>query len=104
MKEKNKLAIFLGKKIRKIWHDDEWYFSVVDIVTALTDSPTPRQYWGKVKQREFVKIQLSPIWVQLKLPSKDGKSYKTDCENIKGAFRKRMKEIYEKKAAPKGMS
>ena len=84
---KNKLVVFQSKEIRRIWHEDEWYYSVVDIIAALTDSPTPRQYWGKVKQREFVKIQLSPIWVQLKLPSKDGKSYKTDCVNTKGALR-----------------
>jgi hypothetical protein len=73
------LTIFQGKAIRRTYYNDKWWFSVVDIVAALTDSPTPRQYWGKVKQREFVKFQLSPIWVQLKLSSKDGKSYKTDC-------------------------
>jgi prophage antirepressor-like protein len=71
----------------------------VDIVEALTDSPTPRQYWGKVKAREFVKLQLSPIWVQLKLPSKDGKNYKTDCVNTKGAFRL-IQSIPSKKAEP----
>ncbi|MBE0524303.1 MAG: hypothetical protein IBX40_08240 [Methanosarcinales archaeon] len=51
----------------KIWHDDEWYFSVVDIVKALTDSPNPRQYYGKVKDRAFKALELSPIWVWLKL-------------------------------------
>lgn len=66
-KQPNKLVIFRSKEIRRIWYEDEWYYSVVDIIAALTDSPTPRQYWGKVKKREFVKIQLSPIWVQLKL-------------------------------------
>ncbi len=96
---KNKLVVFQSKKIRRIWHEDEWYYSVVDIIAALTDSPTPRQYWGKVKQREFVKIQLSPIWVQLKLPSKDGKSYKTDCVNTKGALRL-IQSIPSKKAEP----
>ena len=63
----NKLVIFQSKRIRRIWHEDEWYYSVVDIIAALTDSPTPRQYWGKVKEREFIKLQLSPIWVRLKL-------------------------------------
>ena len=96
---KNKLVVFQSKKIRRIWHEDEWYYSVVDIIAALTDSPTPRQYWGKVKQREFVKFQLSPIWVQLKLPSKDGKSYKTDCVNTKGALRL-IQSIPSKKAEP----
>ena len=96
---KNKLVVFQSKKIRRIWHEDEWYYSVVDIIAALTDSPTPRQYWGKVKQREFVKFQLSPIWVQLKLPSKDGKSYKTDCVNTKGALRL-IQSIPSRKAEP----
>ncbi len=57
-KQFNKLVVFQSKKIRRIWNEDEWYYSVVDIIAALTDSPTPRQYWGKVKQREFVKFQL----------------------------------------------
>ncbi len=62
MNEKhNKLVIFQSKEIRRTWHEDEWYYSVVDIIVALTDSPTPRQYWGKVKDREFIKLQLSPI-------------------------------------------
>ncbi len=69
------------------------------MIEVLTDSPTPRQYWGKVKDREFTKLQLSPIWVQLKLPSKDGKKYKTDCVNTKGAFRL-IQSIPSKKAEP----
>ena len=83
----NKLSVFEGKKIRKIWHNEEWYFSVVDVIEALTDSPTPRQYWGKVKDREFIQLELSPIWVQLKLPASDGKSYETDCANTEALFR-----------------
>ena len=83
----NKLVIFQSKEIRRTWHEEEWYYSAVDIVAALTDSPTPRQYWGKVKQREFVKIELSPVWVQLKLPAKDGKLRQTDCANTEGVFR-----------------
>ncbi len=83
----NKIVVFESKKIRRIWYNEEWYFSVVDVVEALTDSPTPRQYWGKVKQREFIDLQLSPIWVQLKLESADGKKYATDCANTKGMFR-----------------
>ena len=81
MDENKALVVFQDKKIRRIWHNNEWYFSVVDIVEALTESPTPRQYWGKVKDREFNELQLSPIWVQLKLPSADDKYYETDCAN-----------------------
>ena len=61
-----------------MWHEKEWYYSVVDIIAVLTDSPTPRQYWGKVKQREFLKLQLSPIWVRLKIIASDGKIRLTD--------------------------
>jgi len=59
----------------------------VDIIEALTDSPTPRQYWGKVKDREFTQLQLSPIRVQLKLQASDGKYYETDCANTESLFR-----------------
>ena len=46
MDEDKSLVVFQDKKIRRIWHQNQWFFSVVDIVAALTDSPTPRQYWG----------------------------------------------------------
>ena len=87
MDANNALVVFQDKKIRRIWHNDEWFFSVVDVVEALTDSPTPRKYWSKVKDREFLKLELSPIWVQLKLLSSDGKSYETDCAVTKNMFR-----------------
>jgi DNA-damage-inducible protein D len=99
MKEINKLVVFQDKKIRRIWHDEEWYFSVIDIISVLTNSPTPRQYWGKVKDREFKILELSPIWVQLKLPSSDGKQYLTDCANTKSIFRI-IQSIPSKKAEP----
>ena len=95
----NKLIVFQDKNIRRIWHEEEWFYSVVDIIEVLSESPTPRQYWGKLKDREFTKLQLSPIWVQLKLPSKDGKKYKTDCVNTKDAFRL-IQSIPSKKAEP----
>jgi len=97
--EGNALVVFEGKHIRRIWQDKQWYFSVVDVVQALTDSPTPRQYWGKVKEREFAQLQLSPIWVQLKLPSADGKNYLTDCANTESVFRI-IQSIPSKKAEP----
>ncbi|MFA5248297.1 MAG: Bro-N domain-containing protein [Patescibacteria group bacterium] len=93
------IAIFKGKEIRKIIHQNEWWFSVTDVVESLTDSPTPRQYWGKVKQREFLDLQLSPIWVQLKLESADGKKYETDCANTEGMFRI-IQSIPSSKAEP----
>jgi len=99
MNPKNKIIVFQDNKIRRIWNAEEWYFSVVDVVQALTDSPTPRQYWGKVKKREFSAIQLSPIWIQLKLKSADGKKYATDCANTKSIFRI-IQSIPSKKAEP----
>ena len=78
------LVVFQDKKIRRIWHEEEWYFSVVDVVEALTDSPSPRQYWGVLKGRES---QLLTLCLQLKLPSADGKYYATDCANTESMFR-----------------
>lgn len=97
--QQNKLVLFQSKKIRRIWHKEEWFYSVVDIIGALTDSPTPRQYWEKVKQREFIEIQLSPIWGQLKLVAADGKERLTDCVNTKNALRL-IQSIPSKKAEP----
>ncbi len=87
MSKDSTLVVFQSKNIRRIWHENEWYFSVVDVVEVLTDSPTPRQYWGKIKDREFSKIKPSPFWVQLKLPAEDGKLRETDCANTKCVFR-----------------
>lgn len=84
MNEQNALIVFQDKKIRRIWHNNEWYFSVVDVVEALTESLSPRQYWGVLKGREN---QLLTFCLQLKLPSVDGKYYETDCANTQNMFR-----------------
>ncbi|MBU4116974.1 MAG: Bro-N domain-containing protein [Nanoarchaeota archaeon] len=100
MNEKEKkLIVFENKKIRRIWFSGEWYYSIIDIVAVLTDSPTSRQYWGKVKEREFKQLQLSQIWIQLKLESSDRKKYLTDCANTKSIFRI-IQSIPSKKAEP----
>jgi hypothetical protein len=85
---KNNLAIFEGYKIRR--HYDEktetWFFSVVDIVAALTDSVNPRDYWFKMKIRVKSEdgIELSTICRQLKMKAPDGKMRLTDCGNVEG--------------------
>ncbi|MBL7818225.1 MAG: Bro-N domain-containing protein [Saprospiraceae bacterium] len=84
MEKQNKLIAFEGAAIRKTIHNGEWYFSVVDIIEVLTDSPIPRNYWSIVKKRE---PQLHTICMQLKMQSKDGKFYKTDCANTEGVLR-----------------
>lgn len=85
----SQIKLFQDKKIRSVWNDEEeqWYFSVVDVVEALTDSPNPRQYWRKMKDRDLKSYESYPIWVQLKLTSSDGKKYATDCANVKALFR-----------------
>ena len=87
----NEIKLFEGNQIRSIWDNEqeEWYFSVVDIVGALTDSKNPRDYWYRVKKRmtEEEKSQLSTICRQLKLESSDGKMYNTDVADIQGIFR-----------------
>ena len=83
----NKIIVFKNSKIRRTWYKNEWYYSIVDIIKVLVESPNYRQYWGKLKQREFTDLQLYPIWVQLKLESLDKKKHLTDCVNTKNAFR-----------------
>lgn len=84
-----RIIVFGAKQIRRIWRDEQWYFSVVDIIAALTDSDNPRDYWYRMKQREKESsgIELSKLCRQLKLISADGKAYKTDCVNTEAAFR-----------------
>ena len=84
-----KIIVFEAKQIRRIWHDEQWFFSVVDIIDALIDSDNPRDYWYRMKRREKESsgIELSTLCRQLKLTSADGKSYKTDAVNTEAAFR-----------------
>ncbi len=83
------IALFKGKNIRKTLHENEWWFSVVDIVEALTDSAKPSVYWSAMKARVHSEdgIQLSTNCRQLKLESSDGKRYETDCANTEDVFR-----------------
>ena len=83
MVEQN-LISFEGKNVRKIWHNDEWYFSVVDIIEVLTDSHSPRAYLTKFKQHT---AHLSENYVKLKLQASDGKHFVSDCANTEGVFR-----------------
>ena len=84
-----KIALFKGKKIRKILFQNEWWFSVIDIIEALTDSERPSVYWTamKVRVKNEGEFQLSTICRQLKLESFDGKKYGTDCADTEGIFR-----------------
>ena len=84
-----KIIVFGAKQIRRMFMDGEWFFSVVDVIAALTDSDAPSKYWTAMKRREekTTGFQFSTICRQLKLTSADGKSYKTDAVNTEAAFR-----------------
>src|SRR3990167_5029126 len=88
-KEITKIVLFKNKKIRKTVYNNEWWFSVVDIIEALTDTVNPRIYWGVMKNRleKEEKIELFTICKQLKLEASDGKKYETDCANTEGILR-----------------
>lgn len=87
--EITKVAIFKGKQVRKIIYRNEWWFSVADVVGALTDSNIPRRYWSdlKIKVKQEGYSELYEKIVQLKLESSDGKKYQTDCANTESVFR-----------------
>lgn len=89
MDNKTQIAIFQKKEIRKIIYKNEWWFSVVDVIRALTDSDRPSAYWTAMKVRVQIegKFQLSTICRQLKLVAPDGKMRETDCANTEGMFR-----------------
>jgi DNA-damage-inducible protein D len=86
-----KIAFFKGKKIRKIIYNNEWWFSVIDIVQVLTDqvdNHTARKYWNKLAQR--LRDEGSEVVTnchQLKLIAEDGKMRETDCADTEGIFR-----------------
>jgi len=85
--QESKISLFQGKEIRKTIYQKEWWFSIVDICEVLSESPTPRQYWEKVKTREFPDFQMSPNWGRLKMIAEDGKMRETDCANTEGILR-----------------
>jgi hypothetical protein len=89
MKDTTKIVLFKNKQVRKTLYNNEWYFSVIDVVEVLTDSLDPNDYWYKMKIRVKNEdgIELSTICRQLKLLSSDGKKYETDCVNTEDAFR-----------------
>ncbi len=84
-----KIAIFKGNQIRKAIHNNEWWFSIIDVVEVLTDSVNPRDYWYKMKIRVKNEdgFELSTICRQLKLLAPDEKMRETDCANTEGMFR-----------------
>ena len=85
--ENQKIILFQEKKVRREWHTEEWYFSVVDVIEVLTDAVQPRTYWARLKKKIKEESELLPTWKQLKLKSADDKFYKTDVANTEGLLR-----------------
>ena len=82
MNQKITIRFYKDSKVRAAWNEEQnkWFFSIVDIVAAITESPRPRVYWGTVKNRQ--KAQYGELYskcIQLKFLSADGKRYATDC-------------------------
>lgn len=102
MVQKNEIKLFEEKKIRTVWDDEteEWYFSVVDVVEVLTNSPNPRKYWSVLKTRLRKEgSELATNCSQLKLPAADGKFYKSDVMSAEQMFRL-IQSIPSPKAEP----
>ena len=99
---KNEIKLFEDKKVRSIWdaNQEQWYFSIVDVIEVLTESPRPRKYWNALKTKlKNEGSELSQNLGQLKMLSPDGKLYKTDVATIEQLFRL-IQSIPSKKAEP----
>jgi len=86
----NKIKLFETKKIRTVWDEEseEWYFSVVDVVGVLTESPDPKRYWSVLKTRlKQEGIEGTTFCSTLKLPAQDGKMRLTDVASTEQLFR-----------------
>ena len=83
-----KLAVFKKRDIRRILHNDEWWFSIVDVCGVLTESADPGAYWRKLKQRLNEEgSEIVTFCHGLKLTAPDGKLRKTDCADTETIFR-----------------
>lgn len=102
MTKKDAIKLFDEKKVRTLWDDEteDWYFSVIDVVEILTESPNPRRYWSDLKSKlQKEGSQLYANIVQLKMQSSDGKFYKTDVATTAQVFRL-IQSIPSPKAEP----
>jgi len=96
------IKLFETKKVRTVWNEneEEWYFSVVDVVAALTDSPDPKRYWSVLKTRlKQEGVESTTICSTLKLLASDGKMRLTDVADTEQIFRL-VQSIPSPKAEP----
>ena len=90
LRSQHKIIAFEDKKIRRVFHNGEWYFSIIDVVEVLTESPNPRRYWSDLKTQLFENEGFGQLYgkiVQLKLLAPDGKMRETDTANTETVFR-----------------
>ncbi len=100
MSRETAVVLFKEKKVRRKWHNDEWWFSVVDVCSVLTDSLDAGAYWRKLKQRLIKEgSEVVTFCHGLKLLASDGKNYITDCANTEGVLRL-IQSIPSPKAEP----
>jgi len=102
MKKTNSIILFNQKQVRRIWDEEKelWYFSVIDVVEILTESPRPRKYWNALKTKlKQEGSELSQKVGQLKLESPDGKKYLTDVSDTETLLRL-IQSIPSPKAEP----
>jgi DNA-damage-inducible protein D len=90
--EDSKMVLFQEKSIRRVWHDEQWYYSIVDIIAILTISKAPQKYWTKLKKRLkdegfFEYTTESSELKSLKMQAADGKMYMTDAASRQTIFR-----------------
>jgi len=98
--DKDKIAVFESKTIRKAWHKNEWYFSIVDIISVLTDSANPTDYFKKLRKRDNeVKNYVGTNCPQIEMLTETGKKRKILSGNTKHIFRI-IQSIPSKKAEP----
>lgn len=102
MSQDIQIQLFDNAKVRYLWDEEkqQYFFSVVDVIQVLTDSPRPRKYWNDLKAKlETEGSELSANIGQLKLPSSDGKKYLTDVATTEQLFRL-IQSVPSKKAEP----
>ena len=102
MKQENAIQLFEDKKVRTLWDAEQelCYFSIIDVIEVLTDSPRPRKYWNALKTKLNKEgSELSAKLGQLKMQSSDGKMYLTDVANTEQLFRL-IQSIPSPKAEP----
>ena len=90
MEQNNKIVLFQERQVRRVWHNEQWFFSIVDVIEVLTDSPQPSRYWNELRgklQLESGNDELFANTEKLKMKSQDGKSRGTDAANTQTMLR-----------------